>query len=369
MDKLRTKLGVALWSLALACFSFSSAPVQSDTCCDPCTSFSFCDAEFTVGVDYLYWKPCVDDLEYAGKSNIIGVGLDTEFKNVCPDWESGYRINLGMKSSHCSSWGLKASVAIVDTDSKASTQAESGPIFATLVHPLLIDLFEVMVPNEFSSLFSFAEAHWSLDYKEWDALFTYEISWSNCQHLTPFLGLAGIHVDQGFKATYLDDDPVEEIDGLFSKWHSDYWGVGLRMGTTYTYQFSNCLSFFAKTHGSILVGEANSNIKYGTIENLENELTIFKSKDEDCSQIVPGYHIGVGISYDSCLCNVDYSFQLGYEFTVWHNIPNHRVFVEGLGFTEVLSEEDIFGNFSLATSTNTQTLGYHGIVAGIQLSF
>ena len=336
------KLVLAL--VASSVFALTPAETKADSCepcCDPC-DFSLCDlGGFELGVEFLWVKPCIDDLDFAAKVD-TGSHTHIKYKGICPEWDPGVRITLGMDSFFCN-WDLMAHYTYISSDDSASISGNSD-IAPTLGHQSL--------PIR---LYDYAKGKWCADYNEWDVLFGYELCPSQCHHFMPYFGVAGIVVDQELTATYqdmmvamvnLDPDTMYKV-----KWQSNYWGVGLRAGTNYEYKMNDRLRIYAAANATLLAGEADGKIHYEG----ENDFIL---KDNDCCHCVPGYHLGAGILYDVCLCNYDFSVNLGYEFTQWHNFLKHRI-----------SSGETKAENGHTTSSSTRTFGYHGLSLGVAMGF
>jgi len=327
--------------LAVGMLMFAPAKAH-DGCCNPCISCSseccFID-DFSIAVDFLWWKPCLDDLSYATDCEEYESGDTTiYYKSLCPDWEPGVRIIFGRPCFYCD-WGFVASYTYFHSMDRASVFHE-GKIACPLVHQYFMTYKDELCDE--------VKAEWELCYQEWDALITYDMSCCNPCHLfQPFVGVAGLFLKQEVDLDIIDWESENEV-----KWSSDFWGVGLRAGIEYQYLFSRCLRFFTIVHGTMLAGSPENEHKQSFMIDLEIE-------DDDCCLFVPGYHIGVGFIYDTCICDVGVSARLGYEFTEWRNVPNHRIFCG--------DDKSVSGGH--ATSPNTRTIGFHGLLAGIGMTF
>ena len=264
--------------MSVALFAFAPTSVQAQNC-DPC------DWDIEVGVEFLWWKPCVeflwwkpyvDNLEHAAERNKIAstpVDAKLKYKNICPDWEPGVRVTLGAPKFYCD-FGLLASYTYLnscESDSVKNNEDILNPIAHTGLPPGSSD--------------SKGKGSWDANFHEWDVLLSYDASCNSCHQLERFFDIAGIVLDQDFKATLDDDD-------YLVKWDSDFWGVGFRAGSEYQYRFSDCLRLYARGHGTILAGEADSKIKFEANEGSKpSKLGMTSFKDDNCCQIVPGYHL------------------------------------------------------------------------------
>lgn len=332
MEKWRKKIGLAvLASTALLAFAPNEANANRYSCdpCDTCCNdYNSCDfGGFEVGVDFLWWKPSADNVD----TGIVRTSADHDsHNNLCPDWQPGVRVMFRMPKFYCD-LGLCASYTFIEPTKKQHHHHNGG----------------VFIPGSETSCnecddqggfaFDHAKAKWDLTYQEWDILFGYDIACSQCNHFKPFIGIAGINVSNDVRLHFHHEG--DEDGGIHHRHNTDFWGVGLRAGAEYQYQLSDCLRFFALAHGTILAGESDHKSHNGG----------FDSKDNNCSHLVPGYHIGTGFSYNTSICNWDLAFRIGYEFLVWHNIRQHR---------------DVNGG-----KVGDRTFGFQGLFVGLGVGF
>lgn len=325
-----------------------------DTCQDACSLGGF---EF--GADFLYWKPCVDETDFAAYTlegdttttdGIPENTLSVNYKQMCLNWEPGVRVRVAMPEVWCD-WKLSASwVWVHSCDSRALGLADGDQGHYT--SPLLAPGFGDLITDYVT-----ADGSWDSTYQTWDALFSYDITCNRCNVITPFFGVEGLVLNQTLKADY-ETTVGEQVNSSYVKWSSDFWGVGLKIGTDYTYTLFDCMKVFARASGSLVIGDDCNSEDQGiyyqdsaTITTLDSR----KYKDDDKCLIVPGYHLQVGFLYESCYCGVDFGVRLGYEFVNWYNVPNQR-------------------NFSLdstngATPSSIRNYGMHGLLAGAEVKF
>lgn len=276
---------------------------------------------------------------------------DAEFKNICPDWEPGVRLWLAIPDI-CCDWGISGSWTYIDSDDSSTVKAPSGgEVVSPLLHGGLVEI---------AGLFKKAKGEWEACYHEWDVLFSYDLCCNECHSFTPFFGAAGIVLDQDLKVKLTNPGGEHDGDEGSVKWESDYWGVGLRFGSKYEYVICDCLRLFARASATLLAGEEDAKTKQFVIDcGYSNTKTVVKIDDDDCCHFVPGYHIGTGLVYDTCICNFDFSVRVGYEFVNWHNFPKPRVF----------AGDDVSKDVSHSTSASTRNFGFHGLLAGFSICF
>lgn len=332
--------------LLLSSLCLFNTPVFADNggcnCC--CDTWDLCDWSFYRGccwemdLDYLYWKACVNDLDYAGVRTTSGTLKKAKFKSLCPDWESGVRIRFMRPFCWCD-WGISLSYTYMDSEDSERV-CEVGAISAPPVHQAI---------TAEMSLFDEARGDWELCYHEGDLLLHYDICCSDCHRFVPYFGVAGIYVDQDFEVDYFKGE-----DCLCTfEWESDYWGVGFRLGNEYQYRYSQCLGFFVNGSCSILAGEADDH-------NISDEVGICKIEidDDRCCRCVTGCHIGAGLLWEACICNYDFALRFGYEFLSWHGLPRHRDWTGDDAELEITH-----------SSSHSRNLCFHGLFAGVSLCF
>ena len=352
MEKWRKKITLVLWTLGLLVLAPKDAQAQYCGDSEPCDHTAYCYPPcpmecYSVDVDFLWWKPCIDDLEYAAVESTCDNPDDKlKYKKICPDWEPGIRVTFKMPCFYCD-WGLRASWSYIKSDHSSFVHSTNN----ILIPPLHPKIYERVTGNRIDT----AKGEWHSCYHDWDILFTYDCSrgevCSDCSHrFLPYFGVAGLFLDQKFDVKFCDLDPA---CGCYH-WDSDYWGVGLRLGSEYEYQFSRCFSFFLNGSGTILAGERDGKqVSTGFVASDKFTVT-----EDDCCHIIPGFHLGTGLIYHTAMCHYDFDFRLGYEFVAWLNVPNHRIFTE--------SEEYGWGH---GTSSSTRTFAFHGLFAGFSFSF
>ncbi|CRX38638.1 Lpg1974 family pore-forming outer membrane protein [Estrella lausannensis] len=364
MKKLNKKLALAMLSLGFAALTPSVA--SADSCapksCDPCNTSSDCWS-FDVGVDFLYWKPCVDDLDYSatvsGEVGNIDNALEVRYNSVCPDWEPGFRITL-KKESAWKSFDLSFSYTWLDAgDSQSSHGGNGERIAAVGLHPFLVD------ENSPTGFYDLGKGKWELSYQTFDVLLSYPFRCGSCHTITPFFGVEVAKLDQEWKAAYEYQASTGPAEVAALKWESDYRGAGLKLGTDYNYLLCDGLSLFARASGTILIGDADTTNRQSAFEiNADGTIVpetanYIEFKDDDCCHVVPGCHLQLGLQYEDETCGCEYKLRLGYEMVKWYNLQNPRRWFEATDG----------GNIAQSTHSNTTTLGFHGLLAGVEFKF
>ncbi|CRX38636.1 Lpg1974 family pore-forming outer membrane protein [Estrella lausannensis] len=183
------------------CDPCECAPAHPAVCTPACAPVTTDCCSFEVGLDTLYWKPCVDDLDYAAKVHGTVSNIDTplhvDYKSVCPEWEPGYRIFL-KKENAWKSFNLSLSYTWLNADDSERSHAGNGERIAAVgLHPLLVDAVD-----QNSNYFDFARGKWELTYQTFDILLSHPFRCGSCHTITPFFGVEIVKFDQEWDAKY-----------------------------------------------------------------------------------------------------------------------------------------------------------------------
>jgi len=357
MMKKKHFLATLLAATVLSTGAVNAAYDSCDPCYDPCEMDS-CFGGFEIGADFIYWKLCLDDLNYATSyttpfpttSTTGTLIMDQHGTNqsVCADWAPGFRVFLAKDNIFCD-WDLITSYTWINhSTSSKTTKPENGLLQETLTH-LNADL------KPGAGGVASVNASIDVTYQTFDVLFASDYCFRQCHNFKPFFGVTGLFLDQDLSSNWVESDLTEIATGA-TKWSGQYSGYGLKMGTEYSLTICDGFSMYASASGAITVGDQCSTYSTGKIDSDSSEWKM-SLKEEECV-FVPGYNIGLGFQYDSCLCDMEYSARLGYEFVQWNNVNNQPRFYSA-----------DTNNFSAASSSTLATLGYHGINLGVSVTF
>jgi hypothetical protein len=392
--------GTSLLMMPLSTVSAYDSCCSYDPCCAPSFDCSGCGmGNFAVGVDFLYWKPLVDDLDYGYTTNFDGnspnfVGSSSglvQYQSVCTKWEPGVRVNLSAPCVLCN-WDASASFTWMKSRSNDCASANScgyeGCVVNTLLHPVLNSFVDELAQGRAQKI----TADWHSTYYNIDALLSYKINMNPCLDITPYFGIDALYLKQQQEgtasiATYgYDSCPLARMC-----WDVNYWGVGLKMGSSVEQRCCDCLSVFANANATLLAGKIskaqnqqsfakllqNAPIARACGDNCGNDCgndcgsdccysdyNTLTFKDSGCGSFVPGYHLQAGFKYASNLCGCNYAVRVGYEFLYWLNLPNPRRFA-----TQLNELEENICSIGYSSGTNERTFGFHGLFLGAEFKF
>ena len=298
----------------------------------------------------------------------ISTNFGLHYKAICPDWSPGVRAFVDFPAL-CKGFDLRASYTYVKFNDSHSTQAGiNEQIVATNVNGFLFNLFG-------AGFFDSAHERVDGNYQTFDILLRYPLILTARQKFTPFFGVTGLSLNQEEKTRFLNEQTQSPFVTVARyKWESDYFGVGLKLGTEWAYNLCDGLSLFASAVGSVVTGDSDNKseqtiqFNIGEAETLED---VFTYHDDGCCQIVPGYHIQAGFGYETYACGCDFSARIGYEFLNWFNLSNPRRFdTERISPAGFLSRQLSFQPYSaISTQTNIRNFGMHGLFAGLDIKF
>lgn len=334
--------GLVLLVLFFSPHCYAASCSDCSDCPDRC-----CVGDYEIGVDFLWWQPCIDDLIFCGVREQTTVELVEKIKykpkGICPSWEPGMRFWFRYPELFC--WcdmGFKASYTYVKICTGKRFQDEN--LIPTLVHPgLYLDRTEVVTKGSYEA-----------DYHELEALIYFNCCSAECHSIEPSFGLAALFIEQalGSKSEYITG---ELIGSTNTKWKSENWGVGLRMGMDYNYYYSKCLSYYAFGKGTIIASNVTGNDKQSIRGLMNYDLSIHGKDSWTC---IPGFHLGVGAIYDFCVCDFDLSLRVGYEFLKWFGLSKQSTY-----FGTDLDDE-------IGLSTNCERcFGFNGLNVGLSWCF
>lgn len=344
-------------ALAFTAAVFLAAPgsvkavycASNDACYDPCEG-----ATFSFGADFLWLKPCVLNMDYAAASSVVdldpGTATTIDYHNLKTKWEPGVRVYFGMPDFYYD-WNMKGSWTYFKAH---DTETQIGAnLLAPFLSPLLIE--------EAGGSFTTISADWSLEYHEFDFVFSVPFEFCHNHFLEPFFGANGLLIRQ-----HLDIDMTNAVlsdaQGV-TEWHSHSWGAGLIMGTHYEFYIDDGFKFHSKASASLLAGRSTRGDNSQELTIIDEAPIVFSldaNDDKKDCEFFPGLHIQTGLSYEGDMCGVQYGIHVGYEFKHWWNLPSARRFTGGD------HEEDVAAHSSGDTTTH---LGMHGLYAGLEFKF
>ncbi len=353
ISTLKTRLALILTCFALIpTFVNAQTISEYDSCCsEACNPLASWCRGFEVGVDFIYWKPCLNDLDYAIKfdtdPNTTNTTSQGRYEYLNHDFEPGFRV-YGLKKDIWCGWDVWGSYTwlLANTSESLIPPVPNGVIFSTLDHGGL----------DIGGITQIDASH-SFRYQSFDVLFRYEFNcFGPCNSLIPFWGIEGIKIDQD-----TDSFAVGSFGGNSATykvhWDSEVLALGLKVGTEYWYSICNGFKWFTNASLSV-VGGSNDTVNTQRRDILESIPNNEEYKFTNCTDIcLPGCHLMAGLSYEKDWCGMLLRARIGYEFLDWWNIPQIRRFFND-------------GNeFGISTGAVGSNLALHGLFVGLDAGF
>jgi len=303
------------------------------------------DQSISFEAEVLFLKPCINDLDFAVSSpeNILasppsGTGKIEKFE---PGFRTAFCLRAA-KSDLFSGFGMALEYFYFRGENARHITREEGSIVPTLIHlgNIVGDPFN---PN-------FAKAKWMLRFQTLDAVINYPFSCRNAWFFTPYFGAEALMINQMTKSLFTLTE-----ESLSSRWESDFFGVGLVLGTRISWNLFDSFSIFTDVSARIIRGDTDADDHF-KIELNSSPNQNFKFDYDDCL-FVPGYKIIIGIEYAIDFCDKTFAIDAGYEFMQFGHVPNPRRYTSGNG------------GLPISTSPSTAYLGFHGGFLCIKLKF
>lgn len=355
-----------LWKTLLATTLLTTGAANANDyfgACDPCEMDS-CFGGFEIGVDFLYWKTCKDDLTYAVYSVntpaitepvVAGPSITGSSANLSLDWKPGFRIYTSIDDV-LGNWNLYGSYTWFSTSHSsrinAPTPAENDPSIYLIESVLTFADLDFNI-NTYGNLETI-KAKYDLSFQSFDVLFSGDYALKQCHYFKPYFGATGIFLNQEIKIE--SEITTPSLIASEGKWNDNYDGYGLKIGSEYNLALCDGFSIFGNGAALITVGNHSASFE----QDITSELSSFSEPPvkfhHEENIFVPGYQISAGLQFDGCLCDFEYAIRIAYEFQNYFNAPNAPQFI---------SEEVLF----LSSSTTISNLGFHGLTAGVKVKF
>lgn len=362
-----------LWKALLTTTLLTSGAANANEyfgACDPCEMDS-CFGGFEIGVDFLYWKTCKDDLNYAVvRANVPATIATTETaaadayttgsqSHINLDWKPGFRIYTSIDDV-IGNWSLYGSYTWFSTanNSKLEITPPSEEIDVTAPPPITFQLEQLVTFADPAFNINFlgdpsaVKAKYDLSFQSFDVLFAGNYALKQCHYFKPYFGVTGLFINQEFK---IDTDTINPILTSEGKWTDKYDGYGLKVGSEYNLALCDGFSLFGNGAGLITVGNHTASFEQEISGEIEIAVPSAKLSYEECV-FLPGYQISAGFQFDGTVCDFEYAIKIAYEFQNYFNTPNLPLFV---------NEDSLF----LSSSTTNSNLGFHGLSAGFNVKF
>ena len=340
MRSLKTKLAAILVG-----FAGLTNAAQAD-CWDSCND---CCMDLTIGVDWLYWTPCISDQHFGvhTEESLQNPNLLHKTEYLCNNWDSGVRI-YGKLDNLWNDFNGGLFYTYINPKAKGELNGSGlDTVFFSNPVPVYDDSGAKITSD------------WELEYHTLDAILSYSIDVTRnpCLDIEAFSGLTWVKMKQSRTDT-LYGSVGEEIGdtAIFSR-ELDVNAIGPTFGLNTSLRVCDCFNLFGTFQTSLVVGDSDSK-DYFTLNDSEQEEILtetaeWRAKDE-CF-CFPGLHLVAGVSYDMCVCDWTIGLRLGWEYVQWINAP-------AFPYSELESG-------AVRSASSGQNLTMQGIFVGLNASF
>lgn len=258
---------------------------------------------WSIGADYLYLKPSVDDTYFVIDSPITTTFPNGTRENNDFNFHSGYRINAAYEFCDCN---RQLQLSYSHLGFSQSRTVTGNFLWATMGRADLTATFENYTGTANSDL--------DFLYQRLDVLYAQEVF--NCCKLDVAvqfgLEFAELKLNEEYTYTITAGPTVGVINQ-----HSKVSGVGPQIGVALGYElYERCgcacpgvLSFNVLSSGSLLAAKSKA-----SENDVSAGVTLLDVSDSSTWRVIPALHLRAGFSYDMCFSCLDASIEIGYEF-------------------------------------------------------
>lgn len=341
---------------------------------DPCFDLEWLSMErFSLNVDFLYWKATEDNLAFGIRQKIVnslnpvtsaGTGTDrAKKKELDFKWRPGVRIllnyalpcepwDLGFLWTHQLNHATGSANAPNASSVNIGVPGESGTILGSTF--LVPNAFTV--DNATSTNFNAIDAHWHLNFTDYQWLVgrLFDITCDFILH--PFVGLKLTDIKQRYHLDYvLNPDlvnPANRFGSITQRIRTSYSGFGIQGGLDADWQVGNGFSLYSTAGAGITYGRAHIHETMEEIVNIPAEgIQTLDIAFRDTVRISrPNVDFSIGLRWDLCFaCHYLMTLNAAWEY--------HHYF-----------DQNLF-RFAQANDPGRGSLNLHGWMVGIGLSF
>jgi Legionella pneumophila major outer membrane protein precursor len=308
--------------------------------CNPCGCFI---DGITVGIDFLYWNPCVSGLHYAVKqTDHANASYEKyDYHYICAKSESGFRVNLASQFT-MEGVSFKAAYTDVGYSDKACTSSQTP------------DSLRLSQGSPLDNLpLDYVTAYWEMKYQTIEAALVYTLDLETLV-VTPYVGVDVLLLDNKIQSK--GSDSFGEVTAtVASRKHQQYFGAGPMLGFGANFGVSDSLSAFFDVNASLFIGGAEENDRFdAVVDSIERVEWDRRYKSKDC-YCFPGWHLMFGLGYETSLCGLDVGLRFGYEFVQYTNVP---------WFTDYE-----LGGLGVVSSDHANNLTLRGLFVGVNVGF
>ena len=314
-----------------------------------CTPFPNCFKKgFFIEGDFLYWKPEVNELEYALSINPV-TSEAIEQHEIRYDWEPGFQVAIGYLFSN--NWDLLARYTnLCANKTEMVSSRPNQDLFSSFTHRSPVNSNERVISS--------ATSNTKLYYNVLDIEGIRHIFSANRLELLAFLGIRGAWVTQNWEANY---SPVQYgIRFMQNKWKVQ--GGGFRFGIDANLELGRGFTFFGTGALTGLLADHETRFRTIAIDRVDPR-TIFDSDIRfSRAKVFPVLEASMGIGWGTYFREGI----LNHRKDLWGlHIGARYEFIQWWSLNDIQRPDEISG-FEDATPGN---LGFHGLTLRATIVF
>ncbi|MBA2655149.1 MAG: hypothetical protein H0U71_08815 [Gammaproteobacteria bacterium] len=292
---------------------------------------------FTFGLAGLYLRPSVDALDYGivypapAEVSATGQLRNGSVQNVDPDYDWGYRANIGYVFPSSAN-DVSLSYTNYKNTQTDAVKLKANEVFIATTAPFLVDATSVAT---FGS-----DAKFTTEYQAVDLDFGQHFNIGCNTHIKFLTGLRYVDLRNTFNANYegtlqLDDDAAAETFNINTSQKSSFKGIGPRLGMDAEYSLGRGFGVVSQATTALLVGNSKSKFEqHATLTNDTLTITDVASfENPKITRVVPNLNAKLGLNYNVEFCNPSHTkmtVEAGYQVDHFFNSVDR---LNGLGLS------------------------------------
>lgn len=329
---------------------------SSDCAVDCCPTWNFCDADFYVSADWLYWKARRCDLDVAvfggtENLNIRSRVVPNQGNVVCIDhkYQSGVRVAAGLE--WCSGWGFGVDYVYFNPCDRARAATTGTDNIITIARSPGVTA--VGFPQAVA-------ADFNLKLNQVDLVFTHKHGCNPCRDVHTFFGTRLAWIQDSLKTTYngINNLAGTETYRFLLNEKTDLNAYGLIVGGQVFQDLWCSVGVYAKAGLGVLYGSYDQHSVTAFETNSTSANFVGYDLKDDCRCLISTVDLAFGLGVQGCeFCCATWTFIVGYEF---HNWLSYRDYLRPL-----LDSTDTFDVFV----RNKSDLGFDGLFVRLGVEF
>ena len=294
-------------------------------------------ADIFITANFIYWRAYQEGLNYATPAPFNPLwGYDNDATQVSSgdigtDWGPGFKVGLGLDTAH-DGWQVYAQY----TWNSFSDTGKIGYAPSTEDAAVAADAASKVVNPFDGSLFTSdnAEANWKLRFNKIDLMLARDFYLSQYLTMKPAAGLTGTWQTQTMSTEYTRTTTPYQIgaaltpaptvaaylqDDLAMK----NYGIGLRVGSDFTWYFTKQFSLFGDMYGNLYWTDYTTQTNKEVLHSPANELskTYIDQSGDDYYSVKFAGEMELGLMWETYFCERDYHFaaRVSWEMQNWFN--------------------------------------------------